>query len=190
MLHFGFDFGLFAVADGVNKQVAQRGFLEGFAKDVEDFAAKRGAFGFDFIEEALEDGAFAGIFGDEVPEVADFGLANAVDATKALFQAVWVPGQVVVDHEVGVLQVDAFAGGIGGNEDEDVFVGTEFFLDFAAVVALGAAGDGAHCFRRAQQAANAGGKVVQGVFVFGEDDEFASAAVGVFHFRRLLQQFG
>jgi hypothetical protein len=30
--------------------------------------------------------------------MAYFGLPNAVNATEPLFQAVWVPGQVIVDH--------------------------------------------------------------------------------------------
>ena len=52
---------------------------------------------------------------DEVPEVADLGLADAVDAAEALLQPVGVPGQVVVDHQVGALEVDALAGRVGGD---------------------------------------------------------------------------
>jgi hypothetical protein len=50
----------------------------------------------------------------------DFGghLAKAVHAALALFQAVRVPRQVVVQHAGEVLlQVDALAQAVGGNED-------------------------------------------------------------------------
>ena len=185
-VHARLDFGLLAVADGVQQQFAQRFVGKGFAEDVEDFAFEGGAHGFDFVEEFLEDFAFAGFFGDEIPQVADFGLADAVDAAKTLFDAVRVPGQVVVDHQVGVLQVDAFAGRIRSNQDEHGGVVAEFFLYFAAFVAVGAARDGAHAFRTAEQVGDACGEVVQGVFVFGKDDEFAPLPVGIFHMRRIL----
>ena len=38
--------------------------------------------------------------------MADLRLADAVDAAEALFQPVRVPGQVVVDHQVGALQMN------------------------------------------------------------------------------------
>ena len=48
--------------------------------------------------------------------MADFGLADTVNATEPLFQPVWVPGQVVVDHEVrAALQVYAFARRVVGD---------------------------------------------------------------------------
>ena len=73
--------------------------------------------------------------------MADLGLADAVDAAEALFQAVGVPGQVVVDHQVGALEVDAFAGGVGGDQDLDFLVLRERFLGLAPVLAADAAVD-------------------------------------------------
>ena len=61
------------------------------------------------LQERAVDVALAGLLGDEVPEVADLGLADAVDAPEALLDAVRVPRQVVVHHQVGALQVDPFA---------------------------------------------------------------------------------
>ena len=52
-----------------------------------------------------------------------------MDAAEALFEAVRIPRQVVVDHQVGVLKVHAFAGGVGGDEDADVGVGAEERLE-------------------------------------------------------------
>ena len=79
----------------------------------------------ELLEQAVVDVALAGLLGDEVPEVADLGLADAVDAAEPLFEAVRVPRQVVVDHQVGVLEVHALAGGVGGDEHADVGVGAE-----------------------------------------------------------------
>ena len=44
--------------------------------------------------------ALARFGGDQVPEVADLGLADAMDTAKALLETVRVPGQVVVDHQM------------------------------------------------------------------------------------------
>ena len=54
--------------------------------------------------------------------MAHLGLADAVDPAEPLLDAVGVPRQVVVDHEVGALQVQALAGGIGRDQDVDVLV--------------------------------------------------------------------
>ena len=44
--------------------------------------------------------------------MTDLGLADPVDAAEALLQPVRVPGQVVVDHQMGALQIDALARGV------------------------------------------------------------------------------
>ena len=40
------------------------------------------------------------------------GLANAVDAAEALFEAVRIPRQIIVHHQMGALKVYALAGGV------------------------------------------------------------------------------
>ena len=74
--------------------------LEQLAEHVEDLAAERLARLLQLLEQAGVDLALAGVGGDQVPEVADLGLADAVDAAEALLDPVGVPGQVVVDHQV------------------------------------------------------------------------------------------
>ena len=85
------DLGVVAVADGLQEQVAQRGFVEGVAEDVKDFAAVGFALFFDLDEQPGVDVAFAGVAGDDVPQSADLFLADAVDAAEALLDAVGVP---------------------------------------------------------------------------------------------------
>jgi hypothetical protein len=70
----------------------------------------------DALEELLQHPAFAGVGGDEVEDEAVLLLAVAVDAAHALLQAHRVPGDVVVDHQPAELQVDALAGGLGGDQ--------------------------------------------------------------------------
>ena len=129
----GADLGLVAVADGLEEQVLEARLLEDLAEDVEDAAFEGLALDFELFEQAVIDIALAGFLGDEVPEVADLLLADAVDAAEALFEAVRVPRQVVVDHQVGVLEVHAFTGGIGGDQDADFGVGAEQRLDACGV---------------------------------------------------------
>ena len=58
--------------------------------------------------------------------MADLGLADAVDAPEPLLQAIGIPRQVVVDHEMrAALQVHAFAGGVVGDHDADDGIAVE-----------------------------------------------------------------
>src|SRR5208337_5315476 len=60
-------------------------------------------------------------FADEVVDEHPLrSLAMAVDTAVALFEAVWVPGDLEVDHPAAVvLEVDALGGGIGGQKNAD-----------------------------------------------------------------------
>ena len=60
--------------------------------------------------------------------MTNFGLTNAVNAAKALLQPVGIPGQIVVDHQVGALQVDAFASSVGGDENLHLWIMAKGFL--------------------------------------------------------------
>ena len=110
-----------------------------------------------------------------------------MDAAEALFEAVGVPRQVVVDHQVGVLQVHAFARGIGGDQDAHVGVGAEQGLQAPALIAVGAAVDGHDGIGIAQHAGDLLVQVVQRVAVLGEDDQLAQVAAGIAHGGVVLQ---
>ena len=84
--------------------------------------------------------------------MADLGLADAVDAAEALLQAVRVPGQVVVHHQVRALQVDALAGGVGGEQHLHLGVVQEALLRLAPLLAAHAAVDQHHRLRRGRAA--------------------------------------
>ena len=172
------DLGLLAVADRLDQQVAQRLLLEQLAEDAVDPAAKRRARRFELLQEAGVDGALAGLVRDQVPEVADLGLADAVDAAEALLEAVGIPGQVVVDHEVGALEVDAFAGGVVRDHDQDRRVVQEGRHRGLSRLAGEAAVDLDHGLGAAEPGADPVGEVSERVARLGEDDQLAAVARG------------
>ena len=185
----GATLGLIVVADGIQQEILEAPFLEDLAENVKDPAVEGIVDGGEFGEQAVIDLALAGFLGDEIPQVTDLVLADAVDAPEALFEAVWVPRQVVIDHQVGVLEVHAFTGGIGGEENADLGVGTEQGLALAALVAMHAAVNGGDGVGRAEDAADAALQIVQRVLVLGEEDHFALTAIGVAHVRIVLENF-
>jgi len=73
------------------------------------------------LKEPLQDTAFTGVRRDEVQNQAVFLLAVPMDATHALFQAVGVPGDVVVNHVPAELQIDALTSRLGGHQHLAVF---------------------------------------------------------------------
>ena len=117
------DLGPIAVTDRVQQQVAQRLPLERLAEHVEDLAAVGASRCSSILSSSSWNTvAFPGAGRDQVPQVADLGLADAVDAAEPLLDPVRVPRQVVVDHQVGALQVQALARGVGGDQHPAVRV--------------------------------------------------------------------
>ena len=80
----------------------------------------------------MQDAAFAGVLGHEVEDQAVLLLAVTVDAADALFQADGIPRDVEVDHQPAELQVDAFAGGLGGDEHLGRFLELALGIDARA----------------------------------------------------------
>ena len=66
-------------------------------------------------KEPREHPAFAGVLGHQVEYEDLFRLPVTMDAAHALLQPVGIPGDVVVDHQVAELEVDALARGLGGH---------------------------------------------------------------------------
>src|SRR6266542_851480 len=93
--------GQFPIAHGFDEEFAQGTPVEyDFAKDVEHLPAERLACLLQLLQERLIDLALTGFVRHQVPQVAHLGLPNAVNAPEALLDAVRVPGQVVVHHQV------------------------------------------------------------------------------------------
>ena len=92
-----------------------------------------------------------------------------------------IPGQVVVDHQVAALEVHAFAGGIVGDQHQQVFVLHEALDHLAALLARYATMDHVHGFGVAEARAHLVEQVVERVLGLGEDDQLATIAGGVDH---------
>ena len=121
--------------------------------------------------------------------MANLLLADTVDTPEALFEAVGVPRQIVVHHQVGVLQVDAFTGGIGGHHHADVGIGAKQRLRFAPVIAVDAAVNHDDGVMAAKHTGDFLVQVIQCVAVFAEDDDLAQATTGVAHVGIVLENF-
>src|SRR5437773_1839053 len=58
-------------------------------------------------------------------DLGDLRLADAMNPPEPLLQPVRVPGEVVINHQVSALEVDALASRIGCHEDFDVRLALE-----------------------------------------------------------------
>ena len=103
--------------------------------------------------------------------MADLRLADAVDAAEALLEAVGVPGQVVVHHEMGALEVDPLAGRVGSEQQLRLRVVQERLLRLAAFFTTHAAVNQDDSLRAAEERADAPLEVVEGVPVLGEENQ-------------------
>ncbi len=107
--------------------------------------------------------------------MADLGLPDAVDAAEALLDAVRVPRQVVVDHQVGPLQVQSLPGGVGGDEHTHAGVRGELVLNGTAVFPGHTSVDRHDGVRIAEQCSDPVDEVSKRVPVLGEDDQLAQS---------------
>src|SRR5260221_535933 len=73
-----------AITDRVDQQVSEGVSLEQLAEHVIDFAAQRSPRFLELLEEPAIHLAFAGVGGAQVPEMANLGLADAMNAAEAL----------------------------------------------------------------------------------------------------------
>ena len=151
-----------------------------FADHVEDGVVVQGVADLlELLQQPAQDVALDGVGGHEVEDEAVVFLAVAVDAAHALLKAVGVPGDVVVEKDVAALEVDAFAGGLGGDKDLDDAV-LELLLGVDARPRL-IAGAGVHPTVDATDLEapflEAAEQVVERVLELGEDEQALGSVV-------------
>ena len=161
------------MSDRLDQELAQRRLGEGRPEHVEHLAAVGLALLLDLQQQTLEHLALARVLGDEVPQPAHLALADAVDAPEPLLDPVRVPRQVVVDHQVSGLQVQALAGRVGGQQDLARGVVCELLRDLTAKGAAHPTVNRLDRLRPAQQGADPSREVLERVAVLGEDDQLA-----------------
>ena len=69
--------------------------------------------------------AAALLVGNDIPEVTNFRLSDPMNTSESLFQSIGVPWQIVIDHQVGPLQVDSLPRGICGHQNGNVYILSE-----------------------------------------------------------------
>lgn len=120
-----------------------------------------------------------------------FSLADSVNPAKPLLDTVRVPWQVVVHHQVSApMQVDALAGGVSRDEDQNFGILLERLLKLSAPVTRSLTVDRDNVVRIPQQRRKFVVEIIKGVAMFGEDHELAPIAVGIEHFRVLKDRLG
>ena len=125
--------------------------------------------GLQFVGKQGVDALFDGIFGDEVVNLGDFLLAEAVDAADALLDGHGIPWQVVIEQNAGALEIDAFAASGGGNEELGAVFIPKAFGGFDLVF-QGPAFDGGELVI-AEDLRQFDAEEFQGFAILGEDDE-------------------
>ena len=114
--------GPIAIADRLNEESSELRTAKGFTQYVKDRSAQGLPFGLQFPEKGEIHIPFPGLLSHHVPEMTHLGLADTMDASETLLDAVGIPGEVIVDHQVCTLKVDAFPRCVCGHQDLNVFV--------------------------------------------------------------------
>ena len=129
-----------AITNGFDEQIAQRSPLElELAEYVEYLPAQRLTSLFELLQETTIDVALARLACDEIPESAHLSLPDTVDTTEALFQAIRIPREIVVHHQVRALKIDTLTGGVCGEQHLDVRIMQEARLRLSALFTTHAA---------------------------------------------------
>ena len=161
-----------AIANRLEQEVTQWPTRElELAKHVEDLPTEGRTGLIEFVEQGAVHFAFAGLLSDEVPQVTHLCLANAVDTAEALLQAVGVPRQVIVHHQMGALQVDPLPSRVGGEQHLHLGIVPECLLGLQALLAAHAAVDDNDRLLAPEQCAHTRVEIAQGITVLGEDDQ-------------------
>ena len=95
-----------------------------------------------------------------------------MDAAEALFDAVRVPRQVVVDHQVRALKVDSFAGGVRGQKDLHFGIVLERLLGLHPLFTAHGAVDHDHRFLAPEYRRDPVLQVTERVAMLGEQNQF------------------
>ena len=125
---------------------------------------------------------------DEIPKVTNLRLTDTVNAAKPLLDSVGIPWQIVIDHQVRALQVDALARRIGSDEHPHLGILAKRLLSGTPRIPVHAAFDGQNDTLVTEQRRDLLRKILQGVFMLGEDDELLALAIWTEHARIVLKQ--
>ena len=164
---------LFAVSHSLYQEITKGAPVKlNLPEHIEHLPPQRFAGFFQFIKQHPVHFALAGLFGNQIPKMTDLCLADAVDAPETLFDAVRVPRQIVIDHQVGALQINALTRCICGDQHLDIRVMGERFLCILTILASQSAMNADNGLFSPKKRGDPLLQVAQGIPVFGEYDKF------------------
>ncbi len=183
------DLWVITITDRLKQQIAQRLFAKRhLSENIKYLATKGVTFFIEFAEQALEHLALTGVRCDEIPQMTDLGLTNAMNASEALLKSIGIPRQIVIDHEMRTLQIDALARSIGCDEYPHVLVLRKAMLSRPAVITGHSAANHHNRIWVTQQNADFLLEIKQRVLMLRKDDELLAGAVAIEHARIILKQ--
>ena len=97
------------VADCIQEEVLQALLLKDLTQNVKNPSLEGFVDGFQLAEKAVKDLTLSGLFGHEVPQMADLLLTDTMNSSEPLLQTVRVPRKVIVDHQIRILKVHALS---------------------------------------------------------------------------------
>src|SRR5437764_286247 len=88
---------------------------------------------------------FTCLMSDEVPQMANIALTNTMDASKPLLDAVRIPRQIIVHHQMrSSVKVDSFPGRVGSHQHKHFWVVLKSLLNLPPPLSWCAAVDRNH----------------------------------------------
>src|SRR5277367_6319366 len=112
--------------------------------------------------------------------MADICLADTVDASKSLFEPIWIPRQVIIHHQVRSLEINTFARRVRGNQYLSVYVLFEPLLSFPPLLTPHRTVNLDNRFVSAKLLQSVS-QVIQSVAMLCKNDQLSSVAFGMLH---------
>src|SRR5260370_23551175 len=122
--------------------------------------------------------------------MANLRLPDAMDSAKALLYAIWIPGKIVIDHEIGILEVDTFASGVSRQQNPDHSVISKQFLNRAPFIAMNSPMNNDYGFFAPQEITYLAFEIMQSIPVLCENDQLPLVTASVSHDGFILQESG
>src|SRR5437879_9869071 len=116
-------------------------------------------------------------------------MTDPLDATETLFETVRVPRQIIVHHQMGTLEINAFTCRICRNEDLHILVLGEGLLRLSPFLTTHPPMDRHNQLGTSQESSYALSQIGQRIPVFSKNDEFSAMPLGVNHFGVILKKF-
>src|SRR5262249_22324178 len=121
-------------------------------------------------EHSIENISFSSLRSNQVPQMTHLSLPNSVNSSESLFDSVGVPRQVIINHQVTALQVDALSSSISRYEKFYFPVLGESILRLFSFLTVHGTVYRDYRFRFPSQGSNLVHKIIQSVNVFCEYD--------------------